>query len=60
MPEKRERVANAVGAIAVLLILMTVLLGLVWFVDWQIITSIAILLLGVGIAATIIAEVSRK
>lgn len=60
MPEKRERVANAVGSSAVLLILLTVLLGLIWSVDWRIISSIAVLLLGVGIAAAIIAEVSRK
>lgn len=60
MPEKRERVANAVGASAVLLILLTVLLGLIWSVDWRIVSSIAVLLLGVGISAAIIAEVSRK
>lgn len=60
MPEKRERTANAVGSSAVLLILLTVLLGLIWSVDWRIVSSIAVLLLGVGISAAIVSEVSRK
>lgn len=60
MTEKRDRIANTVGSSAVLLILLTVLLGLIWSVDWRIVTSVGVLLLGVAVATAIVAEAGRR